>query len=190
MDDPALDAVSHFQALRGLARINAWSRSVDIVWAPIRALARRTWRRSFRVLDIATGAGDIPIALWHTAQRSGLDLTIDGCDKSPQAMEYATRRAAQSGAGPLSTPPLRFFTRDVMCEEIPAGYDIILCSLFLHHLGRLEATALLARGAYRRGLIGAGGVHDSRGSGVGAGGGMDGFFFGATLACAIFSGGK
>lgn len=139
MDDPSLDASLHFQALGGLARINCWSRSANIVWAPIQALARQTGERSFRILDIATGAGDIPIALWKKSRREGLHLEIHGCDKSPQAIEYAHSQAQDNGA------PVHFYRRDILKEEIPPGYDILMSSLFFHHLKSEEASELLRR---------------------------------------------
>ncbi len=154
MDDPSLDTGPHFQALQGLARINRWSGSAKIVWDPIAALARRTGQHSLRVLDIATGAGDIPILLSQMARQAGLSLQIEGCDKSPQAIAYARKRAEHATATGHCSPPLqqwretydvpvRFFTQDVIGGEMPSGYDILVCSLFLHHLENQEALHLL-----------------------------------------------
>ena len=85
MDDPALEPRRHAEALRGLARINRWSGSVRILWGPLRMLARRRGGRTLRVLDLATGAGDLPIGLWRRAQRAGLPLELAACDASPRA---------------------------------------------------------------------------------------------------------
>jgi 2-polyprenyl-3-methyl-5-hydroxy-6-metoxy-1,4-benzoquinol methylase len=138
MDDPALDAVLHRAALRALERINWWSGSAGILWHPLQALAREQ-RGPLRVLDIATGAGDVPIRLWHCARRSGLALEIAGCDVSEQALSHARERASQADAG------VRFFRCDVLREPLPDGYDVLTSSLFLHHLERQQAVALLAR---------------------------------------------
>ena len=70
MDDPALDRQRHFAALRGLAWLNGLSASASIVWKPIAQLARQRKVDRLRVLDIATGAGDLPIRLWHMARRA------------------------------------------------------------------------------------------------------------------------
>ena len=91
MDDPALDGERHREALRGLERINRWSSSSRIVWFPIKTLAQERTFSPLRVLDIATGAGDVPIQLWHRARRAGLPLEVDGCDQSPRAIEYAKK---------------------------------------------------------------------------------------------------
>src|SRR5947208_2425335 len=86
MDQPDLAADRHAAALSGLARINLISGSATMVWRPIESLAPHHPGRKLRILDIATGGGDVPIALWRKAQRRGLALEIDGCDISPTAL--------------------------------------------------------------------------------------------------------
>ncbi len=89
MDRPDLEPQLHHQALRGLERINLLSRSSAILWRPIRELAAQTPR--LRLLDLATGAGDIPISLWNRSQRAGLKLEIEACDRSAVALDHALR---------------------------------------------------------------------------------------------------
>ncbi len=92
-----------------------------------------------RVLDIATGAGDIPIALYRMARRRNLPIEFTGCDLSPRAVEFARRRAAAVNAD------VQFFQHDAVAKELPEDFDAILCSLFLHHLADDEAARMLAR---------------------------------------------
>jgi 2-polyprenyl-3-methyl-5-hydroxy-6-metoxy-1,4-benzoquinol methylase len=139
MDQPGLDAGLHYQALRGLERINLVSGSVRLVWSPVWTLLCEATGRPLRLLDIATGAGDIPLGLWRRARRRGLALDIDGCDWSQTAVEYARKRAEQHGA------PIRYFQLDAIAQEIPSGYDIVVSSLFLHHLAQDDAVGLLRR---------------------------------------------
>lgn len=137
MDDPALPAPLHVRALRGLERINRWSGSLGIVWSPIQALAQAYGARPLRVLDIATGAGDVPIGLWHAARRNDCFLDIDACDRSLTALEYARERAEQARAD------VKFFRLDALADTIPAGYDVVISSLFLHHLGDEDIVRVL-----------------------------------------------
>jgi 2-polyprenyl-3-methyl-5-hydroxy-6-metoxy-1,4-benzoquinol methylase len=141
MDQPGLDARAHAHALHGLARINRLSRSDAILWPAIERLARTMGGSPIRVLDVASGGGDVPIALANRARRAGLRVQLEGCDISREAVGYARLRAEQSGLS------LRFFNLDVLKEPIPAGYDVVTCSLFLHHLAEADACSFLRKAA-------------------------------------------
>src|SRR5947209_2673513 len=91
MDQLDLNPRDHACALRGLARINWWSCSSNILWPALAGRARRR-PQPLRVLDLATGAGDVPIRLSCRARRMGIRLQIDGCDVSPVAVAEAQHR--------------------------------------------------------------------------------------------------
>ncbi len=137
MDEPGLDPQKHRQALTALARINRLSRSAAILWPEIANLASRLKGQPLRLLDVATGSGDIPRGLLRRAKSSGISLSIDACDISPTAIENATAQAAETG--------IRFFTHDVLRDPFQGEYDVVICSLFLHHLSENEAITVLRR---------------------------------------------
>src|SRR6476660_5572180 len=87
MDDPGLDPGEHRRALAGLARLNRVSGSADVLWPAVAKFARRASPgRAVRVLDVATGAADVPVGLWRKAKAAGIPLAVDGCDISPTAV--------------------------------------------------------------------------------------------------------
>ena len=86
MDEPGLDADQHKRALTGLRTIDFLSGSARLIWPAISKLAREMGTGSLRLLDVASGGGDVPIALWRKARRRGIRLTIVGCDVSPVAV--------------------------------------------------------------------------------------------------------
>jgi 2-polyprenyl-3-methyl-5-hydroxy-6-metoxy-1,4-benzoquinol methylase len=137
MDEPGLDPTRHMHALRGLARINRLSASDRILWRPLAALAREQPGRALRVLDVATGGGDVAVRLWRRAARAGLKLEMHGADLSATALEFARKKAQEAGA------EVEFFQLDVRRQPVPAGFDVLVCSLFLHHLGEEQAAAFL-----------------------------------------------
>lgn len=140
MDEPGLDPAEHRRALAGLARINRLSRSAEILWPPLAKLARRFPHERLRVLDIATGGGDVPIRLWRTARQAGLgNLEFHGCDISPTAIRTATESADRAGAA------VTFFPHDILADPPRGRYDAVVCSLFLHHLSEAEAVQVLRR---------------------------------------------
>src|ERR1700722_2409018 len=132
MDQPGLECAQRIGALRGLARINWWSRSAGILWPALRELARQT-SRTLRVLDLATGGGDVPLALARRAKRAGVSLQLEGCDVSLVAVEHANANARREGGD------VRFFVHDVLNGPLLNGYDVVMCSLFLHHLDEAPA---------------------------------------------------
>ncbi len=138
MDDPALPADEHRRALRGLARLNALSGSVAVLWPEVRTLARELGR-PVRILDVATGAGDVPVGLATRALLAGLPLDLSACDLSPVALDATRARFAGAGTS------IRLFIADAVAEPLPTGFDIVICSLFLHHLSDDNAVTLLGR---------------------------------------------
>lgn len=142
MDEPDLDPARHRHALVGLQRLNRWSGSARLLWQPIAEMARATGRqRRISVMDVATGAGDNLIEIARLAQRTpgGIDLELAGCDISARAAEYAEANAASAGVD------IRVFPLDVLSADLPQGYDVVMCSLFLHHLTTDQAVVLLQR---------------------------------------------
>jgi SAM-dependent methyltransferase len=131
MDDPDLPAADHRLALRGLERINRVTGSAAVVWERIEEVARPL-TRPVRVLDVATGSGDIPVSLAKIAERRNVPAEFAGCDISSTAIEAAKGRAS-----------FHWFVHDVLQSPLPDGYDIVTCSLFLHHLDRSDAVTLL-----------------------------------------------
>ena len=139
MDQPGLDSTQHEQALHGLARINWISLSDGILWKPIRRLAEEKRNQPLRVLDIATGGGDVPIRLHRRAVRAGLPITFAGVDFSATAVEYARQQAR------IGNDAVDFFQLDALNLPLPADHDVIISSLFLHHLDADQAVDLLRR---------------------------------------------
>ena len=63
---------------------------------------------------------------------------MTGCDVSPVALEHAAARCAGVG-------DVRWVETDVLGADLPGRHDLVCCALFLHHLERTEAVALLRR---------------------------------------------
>lgn len=139
MDEPALSDQAHHHALKGLARINWWSGSGRIVWSGVRRLTRATGQTHLTVLDVATGGGDVPLALWRRAKRAGLDLRIVACDLSEVALDHAQRQARKQRAH------IEFVRLDALHDDFPGNFDVVCSSLFMHHLRDQDAVRLLSR---------------------------------------------
>lgn len=143
MDDPSLDEERHAEALRALARINRLSRTAEHIWSGLRRtiveLPRRERDEPLRVLDLACGGGDVALALDRMARRRGVAFRVDGCDVNRVALEQARHRAQRKDRD------ASFFRVDVVAEPLPGGYDVLCCTLFLHHLEDPEAVKLIEK---------------------------------------------
>jgi len=84
-----------------------------------------------RVLDVATGGGDVVDAVARRFPR----WSFAACDKSEEALALARGRDG----------PVRYFALDALRDPWPEGYDVHTCSLFLHHLEEDDAVAFLRR---------------------------------------------
>jgi 2-polyprenyl-3-methyl-5-hydroxy-6-metoxy-1,4-benzoquinol methylase len=147
MDQPQLGAAEHIQALRGLRRLNLASGVAATLWREINRRLRPASGKPLRLLDIASGGGDVPLSLWARAQKRCVQLEILGLDKSSTACDFAAARAQRDHAN------VTFQQHDVLNQSIPGGFDIVTCSLFLHHLEPGEVVRLLSNLAAAAQLI-------------------------------------
>ena len=148
--------------LRNLRRLNSWFGS----YALVRQFLRR-WIRpgaSLRVLDLATGSGDIPRLVLDFSRATGATVHVTAVDQQESTLAIA--RGLSGGY-----PEIEYVQGDVLSfgrEE--DSYDIVMCSLALHHFGEDDAVRLLERARtlsrghvlvadLRRGILATAGVY-------------------------------
>jgi 2-polyprenyl-3-methyl-5-hydroxy-6-metoxy-1,4-benzoquinol methylase len=139
MDDPQLDPKRHQAALRGLERLNTFSAGLSVISQPIEALSRDVNGRPLRILDIASGGGDLPIGLAALALKTGLPLEVVGSDCSATAIAFAQEKARQLNQN------VKFIHLNALNDALPSDFDIISTSLFTHHLDPEEVINLLRK---------------------------------------------
>lgn len=138
MDDPGLDPSLHRQALRALRRVNRISGTAGRIWRTVGRLARQG-AGPIRILDVGCGGADTLVAIGRRAARSGVPVELHGCDRSATALDHARTRADAAGI------VLQLHRADVLEDPLPAGFDLVTSTLFLHHLEGSEVVDLLAR---------------------------------------------
>lgn len=133
MDDPAATEAAFAAALRDLARINRLSLAYRPTLRWLDGVVARTGLRRLAVLDVGCGGGDMLAAIAVWGARRGVALALTGLDRSPHAA------AACAAAG----VPARILTTDLF--DLPAGetFDVVVCSLFTHHLTEAELVRCL-----------------------------------------------
>ena len=137
MDDPALPRADHEHALVGLSRLNYFSGVIGGMYKQVASFAHTIPDRPLRILDIASGSGDLPVAWAVRARRAGLKMDITATDISPVAVAQQQQRAKSAGVQIAS------LQADCFAGELPTGFDVVTCSLFAHHLTETQTIDLL-----------------------------------------------
>jgi SAM-dependent methyltransferase len=135
LDDPSSDTALATRSLQDVARSNRWFGGANAVIAelvPVLAAARGR-SAPLTLLDVGTGAGDIPELARRIADRGGVRLLTMGLEVTPALAAASRPRSGDAIAGDALALP--FADRSV---------DIVACSQVLHHFEAADGARLLA----------------------------------------------
>jgi SAM-dependent methyltransferase len=120
------------QTLRDIRRANIFGLGTWVVTHHLDELLRDIPRnRPLRILDLATGSADIPEELCRWADREGRSISITAPDISPEILNVARQRILNAGFADR----VQFLTCDATSTPFADGdFDVVVCSLALHHL--------------------------------------------------------
>ncbi len=135
MDRPQPVTAALEADLKNLRQLNRYFGSYRLIEHFVRRWIKPGTR--MRILDLATGSGDIPRLVVDHARRVGAAVRVDAVDQQPSTVEIARGLSA-------NYPEIEFIEGNVLTF---AGepYDVVLCSLALHHFSEVDAVALLKR---------------------------------------------
>jgi len=124
--------------LRDLARVNRWLGGAGVSWRAIRPLLNeRSPGQRLSLMDIGTGAADIPRALLRKTAASDPTLEIVATDVRPEIVSLASLMAARS-----PRLEVRLASEDRI-HAADSSFDVVHASLVLHHLEPQAAVDLL-----------------------------------------------
>ncbi len=158
LDAAPAELEAALQSLRGL---NRYFGSYHLVHHFLRRWVKPGDR--LRVADLATGSADIPRRVADHARRVGAEVEIIAIDYHPRTIESARRLSADY-------PEIACECTDVLNYRSTGDFDIVICSLALHHFSADDAIRLLRRcrelsrrfvlvADLRRGILASIGVH-------------------------------
>ena len=136
MDRPQPVSPELERDLERLRQLNRWFGSYRLV-----SFFMRRWigpGARLRVVDLATGSGDIPRLLVDHARMIGAQIEIDAVDRQAATLDIA--RSLSAGY-----PEISYHAANILQWDCPERYDIALCSLVLHHFSDDDAVKLLRR---------------------------------------------
>lgn len=116
--------------LRDIAFANRWLGGTAVVLGHLKKMLGRVGEA--RILDLATGLGDIPVAIVRWARRNGMAVQITAVDNNPTVVEFACEYTRDY-------PEIRIERRNIL--ELPyedSSFDFVTCSQTIHHLSNRE----------------------------------------------------
>ncbi len=138
MDGPDFGRSGVLGTFRFLVPVNRWFGGVRPVLSFFRRESR-TWERgrTYRVLDVGCGAGDVPLALVRWSRRQGYRLRVDAIDRHAITVELARQRCRDY-------PDISVSCRDVFdLDGQETRYDYVHASQFLHHFPDEQVASVL-----------------------------------------------
>jgi 2-polyprenyl-3-methyl-5-hydroxy-6-metoxy-1,4-benzoquinol methylase len=122
--------------LEGIRQLNHWFGSYRLILSFI-----RRWLKPgppLRVIDLATGSGDIPRLIVNYSRSIDAVVEIDALDRQPATLEVARKLS-------VGYPEISYVEADILKWCPPGRYDLALCTLALHHFSDQNAVKVLRR---------------------------------------------
>jgi SAM-dependent methyltransferase len=136
MDRPQPVSAELESDLENIRELNRWFGSYALI-----SMFLSRWIKPgarMRIVDLATGSGDIPRLIAEYGRKVGAELQVDALDRQSATLEIAKRLTARY-------PEISFVEGDVLEWQPPEPYDIVFCTLALHHFSEDNAVQLLQR---------------------------------------------
>lgn len=87
--------------------------------------------RPSTILDVGSGGGDMMRKVWHHMRKHNVKVSITGADMNPHSKHYAQLKTHDAA-------PLIYVTNNAFTLDFPDKPDVIISSLFTHHLTDAE----------------------------------------------------
>lgn len=136
MDRPQPVSTELERDLQRIRQLNRWFGSYRLVLSFIRRWIKPGAR--LRIVDLATGSGDIPRLIIDYSRSIGALVEIDALDRQPATLQIARKLSA-------GYPEISYIGTDILKWNPAEPHDISLCTLALHHFSDEDAVKVLRR---------------------------------------------
>ena len=137
MDGPGIDRESLREELRTLEYFNRQGGGHWLMRRYVKRFVAWHPSASLNILDLGTGAADIPRALVAWARQSRRTINITAVDRNPENLQFARELGRD-------WPEIRFEQHDLRAlPYAKESFDLVLCSLTLHHFTSADAIIIL-----------------------------------------------
>ena len=136
MDRPQPVSAELERDLKRIRQLNRWFGSYRLICHFLRCWVKPG--NNMRIVDLATGSGDIPRLIADYARKIGAKVEIDALDRQSATLEIARKLSA-------AYPEISYHATNILDWSPAEAYDIVLCTLVLHHFSDEDAVSVLRR---------------------------------------------
>lgn len=140
MDDFSIDGPLLHDTLDTLAKINTWLGGNKVTIDGLKIVLKdHPKSKPITIVDLGCGGGDILRDVSEFGKKHGYHFNLIGIDANAEAVRYANQLSGEYDH-------LEFQQIDITTEEFDLlKYDVVLCTLFLHHFKNEQLFQLLQK---------------------------------------------
>ena len=140
MDDFTMEGVLFRDTLDKLEIINRFLGGNSVTIKGLKKLLKnQSKNKTITIVDLGCGNGDVLRDVSKFGRKNNYSFKLIGIDANPAAIDYARELSKEYSE-------LSFKTIDILSEDFKKqSYDVVLCTLFLHHLKNEELISFLKK---------------------------------------------
>ena len=140
MDDFTMEGVLFRDTLDKLEIINRFLGGNSVTIKGLKKLLKnQSKNKTITIVDLGCGNGDVLRDVSKFGRKNNYSFKLIGIDANPAAIDYARELSKEYSE-------LSFKTIDILSEDFKKqSYNIVLCTLFLHHLKNEELISFLKK---------------------------------------------
>lgn len=137
MDDLSDDSPALYQALKELDIINKWLGGNAVTLIAVKKILKSNPQKNWTIADLGCGSGEMLIKIADWARQENINVELIGFDANPNVIQYAKNHCEDY-------PEINLQTENIFSESFKnRKFDLISCTLFLHHFTKDELVNLL-----------------------------------------------
>ncbi|WP_103068289.1 methyltransferase domain-containing protein [Aquimarina sediminis] len=140
MDNVDIEEKALQVALSDISRVNKWLGGNTITIHAIHKLLKdKDLLKELTILDLGCGSGEMLRSIADSLKKENRDVKLIGVDLNEKSLGYAKKLS-------VLYPEILYTKQDILdMNTTEYSYDIIICTLTLHHLKNEEIITLLSK---------------------------------------------
>ncbi len=139
MDNLSDNSPSLHRALKELDIINKWLGGNSITLNEVFKTLLNDSQKTHKIADLGCGSGEILLRIAKWARKHDIKVELIGIDANPNVIQHAQKHCS-------GYPEIQFFAENILEKEFQSRqFDLLLCTLFLHHFKENQLVLLLTQ---------------------------------------------